>query len=81
MLGLPCLVMVLAENQRPVAEALAEKGVVVRVPGDGAATPTDLAALVRRLMEDPFQRRSMAAAGQALVTGDGARRVLAAMSN
>jgi UDP-2,4-diacetamido-2,4,6-trideoxy-beta-L-altropyranose hydrolase len=74
-LGLPSLVLILAENQRRLAEASEEAG-VGRNLGVGAVL--DEAAIARTLLElvhDHEARASMARRGPELVDGQGARRV------
>ena len=77
-LGLPSLVITLADNQRPIAEALARDGYVVSL-GDAAgvgegAIATALAALLDALPDREWSERCMR-----LVDARGASRVAAAL--
>lgn len=66
-LGLPTVVMVLAENQRNIVRALGEAGAVLP-----AATLDEVAAGVSRLAGSVEERRSISAAAACVTDGDGA---------
>lgn len=70
-LGVPAVLVVVADNQRPIADALAGCGAAV------VALPDDAVEAVVRLAADASARRAMVAAGQSLVDGRGALRVVA----
>jgi RimJ/RimL family protein N-acetyltransferase len=76
--GLPSLVVVVAENQRPVARDCALAGVAY-VPDIVATDSASLERHLHVLLENPLLLNSMSANGMKLVDGDGARRVLRAM--
>jgi UDP-2,4-diacetamido-2,4,6-trideoxy-beta-L-altropyranose hydrolase len=76
LLGLPSLVIVLAENQKEVAEALAKVGIAWNMGCHQSLLPHTIAATLRQLLEDPQTRVSMAQSGQRLVDGQGVVRVL-----
>jgi UDP-2,4-diacetamido-2,4,6-trideoxy-beta-L-altropyranose hydrolase len=73
-LGLPSLLVVIADNQELVARGLVAAGAVELAT---AEHPAALAAALRRLIEDGARRRVMSAAAAALCDGEGARRVAA----
>ncbi|MCB0965168.1 MAG: GNAT family N-acetyltransferase, partial [Acidimicrobiales bacterium] len=73
--GVPAALVPVADNQVPVAAAVAAAGAAVAVDG---LDPGVLAATVRDLAADRTRRRAMAAAGRSLVDGRGATRVAAA---
>lgn len=73
-LGLPSVIMVLADNQRAVAEELAAAG-AARL----AHSPAQAAAAVAGLLARPSQLEAMAAAAFALVDGRGVDRVCQAL--
>jgi UDP-2,4-diacetamido-2,4,6-trideoxy-beta-L-altropyranose hydrolase len=78
-LGLPALLVVLAENQRAVAEELSRRGVAVNL-GDGAQLePARIAEQLESLMTSSESRQAMSDRGQRLVDGLGAQRILRAM--
>ena len=74
-LGLPTLMVVLAENQRQAAAAVAERGAALCVDGgvDGFEASFDRALM--RLLTDADLRRDLAAASAELCDGLGAPRV------
>lgn len=76
-LGTPTIAIPQAENQVPVAEALADRDAVVHLPADGeAALPRTIGALV----EDGDHRRRLVRNGRALVDGRGTDRVYRAIA-
>lgn len=80
-MGLPALLLVTADNQRGLATALHHCGAAHSL---GEAATLDVEALrhqVEAIASDPERRRAMAAAGQALVDGRGASRVILAMED
>ncbi len=74
-MGLPSLVLVLAENQLKVAEALAASNVARRA-GTGAAAPGDLSADLHELLNDRLGRARMSRLGRTMVDGKGGERVV-----
>ncbi len=78
-LGLPSVLVILADNQRPAAQALAERGAALVVD---AAAPDFEAALdrvLRRLLTDADLRRDLAARSAEICDGQGAPRVAEAL--
>lgn len=73
-LGLPTLVLVLAMNQRQVAEALKNKG-AVRIIGEGDKAACSLSAAFDEL-HDLNRLREMSDAGSHITDGQGVDRVL-----
>lgn len=73
-LGLPAVVWPVAENQRPIAEALEAAGAAVAV--DGLQEAVEAA---RELMKSPERRARLSAAAWKLVDGRGAERVAGEM--
>jgi UDP-2,4-diacetamido-2,4,6-trideoxy-beta-L-altropyranose hydrolase len=76
--GVPAVVVVTADNQRNVAEALAARG-VARSLGVAPPTVAALAAAVRALVLDDAGRASMSTKAQTLIDGRGPSRVVDAM--
>lgn len=76
-LGLPCLLMVLAENQRSGAEALGETGGVILLDG-GPALAGELRLAFERL-RDPARLGEMGIAISRVADGLGVGRVVIAM--
>jgi UDP-2,4-diacetamido-2,4,6-trideoxy-beta-L-altropyranose hydrolase len=78
-LGLPFLVTVLADNQRPVEDYLAREGVAVGLGWGTDLSPDALARAFADVCRSAGRREAMSRAGRRLVDGEGAGRVLAAM--
>ncbi|HEY8572194.1 UDP-2,4-diacetamido-2,4,6-trideoxy-beta-L-altropyranose hydrolase [Phenylobacterium sp.] len=74
-LGLPSVVVVLAENQRPAAQALAEQGAVLAVDAEADNFDAQMDRALMRLLTDADLRRSLAAASAQVCDGRGAERV------
>lgn len=73
-MGLPALIVIAADNQRPGALAMAAAGCGFAIEGD-AATATTLAAAIEELAQDPMRLSGMAQRNLALVDGRGSQRV------
>jgi spore coat polysaccharide biosynthesis predicted glycosyltransferase SpsG len=78
-LGLPSLVVSIAENQRPGCEALLAEGVIDYLGTAAEATVDLLASRLLALARDPSPLALMSAAGRRLVDGEGAGRVVEAL--
>ncbi len=76
LMGLPSLVVILAENQRIVAEGLASDGVSVNLGRHDEVSAEKIARSILDLARDPAKRARMSSAGRALIDGDGANRVV-----
>ena len=75
-MGLPSLVLVLADNQRDVAARLEEQGVSVNLGPPSALTARPIAVSTEALLKDEARRATMSSLGRSLVDGDGAARVV-----
>lgn len=80
-MGVPALLVVVAENQQPVARTAVVAGMAECLGVADGVTAGVVATAVRSLMEDPERRRSMAERGRALVDGFGPERVCEAMES
>jgi UDP-2,4-diacetamido-2,4,6-trideoxy-beta-L-altropyranose hydrolase len=78
-MGVPTLSLVLADNQRAIAESLHRAGVVHSLGAGDLVTRAELATALGRLLGDMPARREMATRGRQVVDGDGVVRILAAM--
>lgn len=74
-LGLPSLVIGIADNQYRVAEAVAEYGAHLYLGPAGMVSDRHLAAALETLVTLPGLRRHLAERGRSLVDGRGAERV------
>ncbi|MET0275060.1 MAG: UDP-2,4-diacetamido-2,4,6-trideoxy-beta-L-altropyranose hydrolase, partial [Phenylobacterium sp.] len=72
--GLPSVLIVLADNQRPAAEAMAQRGAALVI--DAAASDFDVKLdwAIMRLLTDAGLRRQLAAASAEICDGQGATR-------
>jgi len=78
-LGVPSVVLVLADNQAPAAARLAALGVAVTAGPATDLVAADLGEAVVKLVFDAERRRHMSELGRLLVDGRGVDRVLAAL--
>ncbi len=78
-LGVPSILVTTADNQAPIAQTLAERGVAVSVGWTGEIDASSIKQVVESLASDQARRRNMSRAGQTLVDGHGAGRVVDAM--
>lgn len=78
-LGVPALVVTLADNQRPIASELHRRGVVTWLGDDTDVADETLRGAVRDLVNTPMEC-GMSAACFALVDGRGAARVSAVLT-
>ena len=77
-LGLPALVLDVAENQRGIARSLDVEGIAVHA-GNKEIGVAEIARQIKALLRAPDHRAEMSQRGQVLVDGIGAQRVVAAM--
>jgi len=75
-MGLPSLLLKLAENQRPVAERMHAAGAALDLWWPDEIVPELLAGRIASLLADYEQRRRLARCSQELVDGEGADRLL-----
>lgn len=78
-MGLPALTIVLAENQKPVAQGLADAGATINLGWHEDCSKESIATTLTDLLHNKQQRSAMSTAGKALIDGKGAQRVLDAM--
>ncbi len=77
--GLPSIVVTIADNQKEVAGAMAEAGMILYGGHYDMTDAANLKELLEALWHDAHTRNVMAAEGMALVDGKGAARVAAIM--
>jgi len=75
-LGVPALVIPVADNQRQIAETLDMLGVAQNLGWHEFMTEDKMATALQALLADPARQAAMATAGHSLVDGDGAARVI-----
>lgn len=80
-LGLPSLNLVLADNQRPMADELGRRGAALTVETRDRAFAERLLAAFGRLRDEPGLRASLSETSAGLCDGLGAARVAAAVTD
>lgn len=78
-MGLPSVILILAENQMENASELDRRGVAMSLGWSSNVSETRLAQALQALALDRARREAMGDAGQSLVDGEGADRVLSSM--
>ncbi len=78
-LGLPTVTVVLADNQRPMAQAMAQVGLTLMVDATAADFEAQLVGAVKRLVDDAALRRWLFEAPCHACDGKGAERVAQVM--
>lgn len=78
--GLPAVTLVIADNQRAIAEELGAAGVVFNLGWHEEVSAERIATTVDGLLYSSFRRLRMSQTGRAVVDGKGAERVAAALS-
>jgi UDP-2,4-diacetamido-2,4,6-trideoxy-beta-L-altropyranose hydrolase len=81
LLGVPALLLILADNQQAVAASLDSAGIVINLGRSDNLTPIALAQALTGLALAPNQRAIFARHGQELVDGKGAARVVQQVEN
>ena len=79
-MGVPSLAVILAPNQQRSVDWLSALGVVQNLGWHARVTGDEITRAVQQLQLDRNRRKTMSAAGQALVDGLGVQRVIAAMN-
>jgi spore coat polysaccharide biosynthesis predicted glycosyltransferase SpsG len=67
---------VLAENQAPIAEHLARRGITVNLGWSTEVTTEKIINLIESLIADPERRSEMSQLGRELVDGEGVNRII-----
>lgn len=80
-LGLPSLIVVLAENQRDIAAALDRAGAALDLGQAETLTNEKLTAALQMLYQENARRFAMAEQAAAICDGDGTRRVMEVLEN
>lgn len=78
-LGLPSLVVSIAENQRRACEALATEQVITYLGHKDAVTAERLRNAIQAVLDNREQRRRLTRTSAAMVDGQGVQRVIRAM--
>lgn len=76
-MGLPAVLIDLAQNQTPIAREFARRGTAIHLGSLQDVTETTIAVAVADLLRSKERRRKMSELGRAVVDGTGAERVVA----
>jgi len=79
-LGLPCVQLVIAENQQRIADELKKANVVLNLGWYEGVVSEHITKALSHLLGDIKQRRKLSNNGQYLVDGNGYKRILSFMS-
>lgn len=80
-LGLPTVVMVLSDNQKPVAQHLDKMGALINLGLCAGVTENDIKAAVEELINNYDKRRNVSCKGQSIVDCRGIEKVASAICN
>lgn len=80
-MGLPSLLVTLAENQHGCAQYLHSHGIATSLGWHHRVQPAETAAALSALADDPGKRKEMSSRGRALIDGRGAHRIVEAMAS
>lgn len=80
-LGVPCLAVVVADNQRTGVEHWSRAGLIEAVPATEQTDAPAWAKHIKRLLHDPAQRDQLSARSQARLDGQGNQRVVQALAD
>jgi UDP-2,4-diacetamido-2,4,6-trideoxy-beta-L-altropyranose hydrolase len=75
-MGLPFLTMVIAPNQKEIAESLAKTGIALNCGWFSSCSPEDLAENLTAMIKDSGLRKCFSQRGKKLVDGQGSARIL-----
>jgi len=74
-LGVPFLVVVLSENQAPIAQGLEKEGIAINMGWHQDMAASDLADRIFELLESSSKRSAMIDAAKKLIDGQGHKRI------
>ncbi|WP_199317433.1 PseG/SpsG family protein [Planktothricoides raciborskii] len=80
-MGLPSIVLVLAENQRAIAAELDSQGVIINLGWHQDVTIDKIGLALQELLWEGLKVETMSKKGQTLVDGNGARQVVLEIVN
>lgn len=80
-MGLPSILLILAENQRAIAPELDRQGVIINLSWHQDVAIEQIGLALQELIADRRKRETMSKKGRELVDGNGARRVVSEMVN
>lgn len=78
-MGVPMIVVAIAENQEAVGESLVKRGAAVYLGRQSAVTPSTMLQAIQQLADSPERRQSLARNAGNLIDGQGAQRIVSRM--
>ena len=78
-MGLPSIIMILADNQCAVAETLHDYGIAINIGWHKDISIVDIAKSLSGLMKNDAKRKEMVKIGKMCVDGEGSERIVNAM--
>jgi UDP-2,4-diacetamido-2,4,6-trideoxy-beta-L-altropyranose hydrolase len=80
-MGLPSILLIVAENQRAIAAELDRQGVIINLGWHQDAAIEQIGLALQKLVREPTKGETMSKKGKKLVDGNGARRVVLEIVN
>ena len=80
-MGLPSVIIVIADNQQRIAKKLHEQEIIINLGWHQQIIPEQIGLTVQALIGDRARREMMSQKGQQLIDGKGAMRVISEMTN
>ncbi len=78
-LGVPSLILVIAENQKEIASQLDHQGISINLGDANSVSADKITATLLTLLDDTYKRMKMSSRGKQLIDGAGARRIVQAL--
>ena len=75
-IGLPSIVMILADNQKHIAEELDKEGALINLGWHENVTERDIKDAVEKLLKDSASRKMMGLKGKKMVDGMGVKKIV-----
>ncbi|MCA2879571.1 MAG: UDP-2,4-diacetamido-2,4,6-trideoxy-beta-L-altropyranose hydrolase [Microcystis sp. M046S1] len=80
-MGLPSIVITIADNQKAIAAELDRQGVIINLGWHQDVTVEQIGFVLRELISDRPKRETMSKKGRELVDGNGAKRVISKINS
>ena len=78
-MGVPNVILIMAENQEEIGKSLHNQGAAINLGWENSLTVPDIAIAIKDLCHDFEQRKEISRKGQALIDGKGVQRVVKIM--
>jgi spore coat polysaccharide biosynthesis predicted glycosyltransferase SpsG len=78
-MGLPCVILVLAENQQGIAKGIGEAGSGVNLGWFEGVTEGDILDTLSNLLSDPSRLRALSNMAKGLIDGKGRERIVSVL--